>query len=136
MKTTPEWMSDSLCKNLAGDIWFPPFEATNPEQYYAIAKTICNVCPVWKECLDIGIKETYGVWGGLSPQDRTPLQKSARVSNLALHGTVVRYRQGCKCTLCEDAHANRNKYININVIPNNSNDLGDLKIMVQKLLGD
>ena len=136
MKITPEWMSDSLCKNLAGDIWFPPFEATNPEQYYAIAKTICNVCPVWKECLDIGIKETYGVWGGLTPQDRTPLQKSARVSNLALHGTVVRYRQGCKCTLCEDAHANRNKYININVIPNSSNDLGDLKMMVQRLLGD
>ena len=136
MKSTPEWMKYSLCKNRAGDIWFPPFDATNPEQYYAIAKTVCNVCPVWKECLDISIKEVYGVWGGLSPQDRTPFQKSSRVSNLALHGTVVRYRQGCGCTLCEDAHENRNKYINIDVIPSSSNDLGDLKSMAQRLLAD
>lgn len=136
MKTTPEWMQDSLCNKLAGDIWFPPFDSPHPEQYYAIAKTICNVCPVWQECLDIGIKEVYGVWGGLSPQDRTPLQKSARVSNLAVHGTVVRYRQGCTCSICVDANLERKKDIDISVIPNDSNDLSDLKTLLQRLLGE
>ena len=134
MKTPPDWMSESACKNRAGDIWFPPFDAPNPELYYAIAKNVCNVCPVWKECKEMGINESYGVWGGLTPQERTPLQKVNKVTNFAAHGTATRYRQGCNCSECVDAHNNINKNIDISVIPKSSKDLGDLKIMLQRLL--
>lgn len=36
------------------------------------AKAICRVCPVREECLEtaLAIKEPYGIWGGLTEQER------------------------------------------------------------------
>lgn len=104
---TPDWMPDSLCAGKNGDIWFPPFETDRPEAYYYVARQVCNLCPVWKECLNLGKSETYGMWGGLTPQERLPLQRQDKGLHLAEHGTSVRYRQGCSCKLCEKAHSTR-----------------------------
>ena len=135
MITTPDWMSDSLCRKKHGDIWFPPFETTTPEINYAIAKKVCNVCPVWADCLSFGKKEIYGVWGGLTPQERVPLQKDT-TNNLAEHGTVVRFRQGCACDDCDWAHTTRplRNEIDVDIIPLMGEELPDLKILLKRLL--
>lgn len=135
MIETPEWMSDALCRKMHGDIFFPPFESQTPEINYLIAKQVCNVCPVWDSCLSIGRKETYGVWGGLTPQERLPLQKDT-TNNLAEHGTVVRFRQGCSCSVCDWAHTSRplRKEIDIDSVPLIGEALPDLKILLKGLL--
>jgi WhiB family redox-sensing transcriptional regulator len=138
MKTTPDWMSESLCRKKHGDIWFPPFETTTPEINYAIAKKVCNVCPVWADCLVIGMKEIYGVWGGLTPQDRLPLQKENKQQFIAEHGTITRFRQGCDCNACSGAHEELEEvsFVYIDEIPNIGTKLPDLKMLLQRLLED
>lgn len=138
MKTTPDWMSESLCRRKHGDIWFPPFETTTPEINYAIAKKVCNVCPVWADCLTIGMKEIYGVWGGLTPQDRLPLQKENKQQFIAEHGTITRFRQGCDCNACSGAHEELEEvsFAYLDEIPNIGTKLPDLKMLLQRLLED
>ena len=34
------------------------------------AKALCARCPVRRECLEYGIDEDYGIWGGSLPSER------------------------------------------------------------------
>ena len=46
--------------------------ARRPEDTSAIkkAKGICGLCPVREECLQAGLDEVWGVWGGMSAEER------------------------------------------------------------------
>ena len=100
---TPDWITKAQCRGIHGDLWFPPVEHDNHQLYYDIAVTVCASCPVWKECLKTGAKETYGMWGGLTPQERSSYVNKTD-KHLARHGTLQRYRQGCSCTECTAEH--------------------------------
>jgi WhiB family redox-sensing transcriptional regulator len=41
------------------------------------AKRICSTCAVQPQCLDYGLGEDYGIWGGLSPKQRQRLRKES-----------------------------------------------------------
>jgi len=71
-------------------------ESKTPNDYYAVAKAVCSQCPVRKECLDYGINETWGCWGGTTPQER---KHDYRLK----HGTVEKLYLGCTCKLCKSA---------------------------------
>ena len=137
MIETPDWMTDALCRGKNSNVWFPPFETASPELHYAVARIVCHVCPVWDDCLSMGLKETYGMWGGLTPQERTPLQKESRTTHLAEHGTVTRYRQGCHCDECDTANALRPMLseVDMSLIPNAGEEIpADLKSLLEGLL--
>lgn len=65
----PEWMDDALCAQADPDAWFP--ESGEWPKVRA-AKLICAACPVRAECLDYALAsgERFGVWGGLSEDER------------------------------------------------------------------
>jgi WhiB family redox-sensing transcriptional regulator len=44
---------------------------------YRMAKRLCNRCPVKTECLTVALvnTETFGVWGGLTPNERKTLKR-------------------------------------------------------------
>ena len=127
---TPQWISKSLCKNRHIDIWYPPLDTDNPDKYYGVAREVCRRCPVWKECLDAGTTETWGMWGGLTPLERTVItNKSPKPSAVRSHGTWVRYRQGCRCTDCTAVASVQPETLNINSVPLMSEQLGDLDIL-------
>jgi hypothetical protein len=44
----------------------------------ATAKAICATCPVSKQCLSAGLNEAWGIWGGLTPQERRLLPSPRR----------------------------------------------------------
>lgn len=69
---TEPWMDFSLCKEIGGDVFFPEKgESTKP------AKRVCQACPVRSECLEYALRndERFGIWGGLSEQERRKLKK-------------------------------------------------------------
>jgi len=47
---------------------------------YYVAKQLCRLCPVKLECLEyaLGANETYGVWGGLGPEERGKITNAGR----------------------------------------------------------
>lgn len=63
----PAWVDRALCAQVGGDAWFP--EIGEP---VTRAKIICLRCPVRRECLEYALdhRETFGVWGGMSTNER------------------------------------------------------------------
>ena len=68
-----DWWADALCNDGTGTL----AELFFSEQLddIARAKAICATCPVIKECREqsLAVREPYGVWGGLSEDERTAI---------------------------------------------------------------
>jgi hypothetical protein len=75
--TAPDsWMYSAACRNAPPDTCFPENEEPH---LYAVAKRLCEECPVVGFCLEIGLEEKWGMWGGLDPIERQKLAKSGKV---------------------------------------------------------
>jgi WhiB family redox-sensing transcriptional regulator len=69
----------------------PACQVTDPEIWFAdidvgfnhtrIAKNFCKRCPVLNECATYAIaaEETHGIWGGLTPKERSTIRNQGRV---------------------------------------------------------
>ena len=120
-----EWVSKALCKNHHIDLWYPPLEVKNPNDYYSISKAICSNCHVWDYCLEMALsdkdKEKWGCWAGTTPQER-------KSPNKVGHGTRERYRLGCECQPCFEAEAQDKPIIDMRKVPQNGQhyDINDL----------
>ena len=72
-----EWQGKAACRGMDTDTFFhPPNERDTARQgRIAAAKAICRGCPAVTECLDhaLRVREPYGVWGGLSEDERATL---------------------------------------------------------------
>jgi WhiB family redox-sensing transcriptional regulator len=75
--TAPDsWMYLAACRDADPDTCFPE----NDEPHlYAVAKRLCEECPVVGFCLEIGLDEKWGVWGGMTPDERHKLSKSPKL---------------------------------------------------------
>lgn len=73
----PEWMSKGACVGQPSDIFFPEYtENAGP------ARQICKGCNVRAECLAYAMENRieYGVWGSLSPKERSRLRRKRRAA--------------------------------------------------------
>lgn len=70
------WQHHSECLKHDPDMWFPEEEELH---LYDQARRICEECPVVSFCLEIGISERHGMWGGLEPNERYKLSKSNKL---------------------------------------------------------
>ena len=131
-----EWLSVAKCRKRKNDFWYPPLDAETPENYYAIGREICHRCPIWEGCLNKGLNEKWGMWGGLTPNERLPIvsPNSFKPSLLKPHGSWLRYRQGCRCDDCITAHNQPTSDINMDVIPRWEEDVEDLEMLRFNLL--
>lgn len=70
------WAAKAACKSPTAehlDKFYP--EATkNGGNHLKPARKLCLQCPVRYECLEYGIDEAWGVWGGHSPSQRRRIQ--------------------------------------------------------------
>lgn len=76
----PAWHADAACQSADPDAFFlGKGKSADP------ARAICDTCPVQSECLDWAMKveadwantHRYGIWGGLSPNERARLARQA-----------------------------------------------------------
>jgi WhiB family redox-sensing transcriptional regulator len=88
-----EWQEQGACAGLPSEIFFhPEFERGSAKaQREAKAKAICATCPVLAQCRAqaLAAEEPYGVWGGLSEEDRLHLLNR---QTLGTHSKTLRIR--------------------------------------------
>lgn len=69
-----EWMEDAKCRGADA----PPPNFFFPQQGNKAAREVkkfCEGCPVKETCLQYGLNETHGVWGGTSETERRAIRK-------------------------------------------------------------
>lgn len=71
----PGWMLDAACREHPEVSWFP----TRGDDV-RIARAICTGCLVRAECADYGRREHWGMWGGLSINDRKGRKSTRRAA--------------------------------------------------------
>jgi hypothetical protein len=77
----PRFYEAPSCATVGGDFWFPDMEKESITQAEAaFAKSICRMCPHKPECAEWGVvNETHGIWGGLSPRDRSSIRRQRKL---------------------------------------------------------
>lgn len=72
-----DWQDRGLCRGLGSAVFFhPDYERGEARQRRdTVAKTLCQRCPVLQQCRThaLTVREPYGVWGGLSAEERHQL---------------------------------------------------------------
>lgn len=72
-----DWQLDAACRGLDSEVFFHPDRERGEarDQRDAAAKAICAGCPVQTQCLEhaLTVREPYGVWGGLTEDERADL---------------------------------------------------------------
>ena len=69
-----EWQHQGACRRADPTLFFHPENERGParRRRAAAAKAVCHGCPVLDACREhaLAVHEPYGVWGGLSEEDR------------------------------------------------------------------
>ena len=65
-------LREGICAQTDPEIFFP--DRNNPTWH--LAKRVCKGCPVQMQCLEWALRnnENFGVWGGMTPQERLRLK--------------------------------------------------------------
>lgn len=100
-----DWVDQAACRDSDLATFFP---LIGDRRTYLAAVAICQDCPVQAACLDYAITNRiqFGVWGGLNVDRRRRMAGPAtgrRPWPMPPHG-ASRYRRGCRCDECRDAH--------------------------------
>ena len=77
-----EWQYQGSCRDADSAVFFHPEGERGPsrEARDRAAKSICASCPVMQQCAAhaLAVREPYGVWGGLSEDDREAIYRGQR----------------------------------------------------------
>lgn len=113
--TDTSWMADALCRQVGGDFWYSDKEEPEHLSRINIAKRVCEMCPVKDACLAhaLATDERHGVWGGLTPRQRSQLVMR-RFGGGFPHGTEAGRRRHLSegtppCTVCREADRRRRR---------------------------
>lgn len=114
MSAMPD-LSDGNCRGLDPQMFFPEQGDHVGSQ---AARAVCHGCPCRDACLEWAIAhESSGIWGGTTETERRRIRKQRGINRnidrpLPEHGTLGRYRKGCRCDHCVIAMRERSLYDN------------------------
>lgn len=76
----------AACTRVDPDLFFPASYAKGNRRTIEAAKALCRGCMVRSDCLEIALSagEEHGIWGGLTPDERTRIAISRRLGAHAL----------------------------------------------------
>ena len=79
-----DWQGEAACRGMASSFFFHPWGERGPSRDERVrrAKEVCADCPVIESCRRhaLEVQEQYGVWGGLSEEERLVLLNRGRRS--------------------------------------------------------
>lgn len=80
-------LEDAVCAGIDPEVWFPiqyrHKQTGEDHPDVKTAKGLCRVCPAQVECLEWGLRVDreeggrYGIYGALTPDERSKLQEEA-----------------------------------------------------------
>jgi WhiB family redox-sensing transcriptional regulator len=71
----PAWQALAGCRGFSVELFYPTRE---DPVLLRLAKSVCAACPVVTLCLEAGMKESEGIWGGMTPDERRSLRRARR----------------------------------------------------------
>ncbi|WP_238154426.1 WhiB family transcriptional regulator [Ornithinimicrobium sufpigmenti] len=79
-----EWQHKGLCRTMNPELFFHPEAERGPSRRRRDqrATAVCEQCPVLAECREhaLRVREPYGVWGGLTEEDREAILRGEPIS--------------------------------------------------------
>lgn len=79
---TWEWQLRGACVGMESAVFFHPSGERGAKRAARAerAKRVCRGCPVLQECCEhaLATREPYGVWGGLTEEERADLLSGSR----------------------------------------------------------
>ena len=77
-----DWQIHSACRGVDSTVFFHPDFERGAERINrdATAKILCHSCPVVEQCRAhaLHVREPYGIWGGLTAQERDDILHPTR----------------------------------------------------------
>ncbi len=77
-----DWQLQGACRAASPDLFFHPEGERGPSRRgrEQAAKAVCAGCPVLLQCRShaLAVREPYGVWGGMSEDEREAVYLSRR----------------------------------------------------------
>ena len=88
-----DWQLHGSCRGESTSLFFHPDGERGPARArrQAAAKAVCGQCPVIEACLKhaLAVREPYGVWGGMSEEERARLiAAESATTRTAVHAGV------------------------------------------------
>ncbi|MEV0670961.1 WhiB family transcriptional regulator [Mycobacterium sp. NPDC050441] len=81
--TTEHWQGLANCRSADPDMFFHPDGERGDARRHRnlLAKQICTSCPVKGDCLDLALasREGFGIWGGMSEDERAAVLLGANM---------------------------------------------------------
>ena len=71
-----DWRELAACRDEDPELFFPVGSGRAANAQIKQAKAVCARCPVRARCLEAGMSEEYGVWGGLTEEERRALRQT------------------------------------------------------------
>jgi Transcription factor WhiB len=110
---TNDWLDRAACRNRTDGVNIDTFFPERGGDFSA-PKAICATCPVTAECMEWGLREKYGVFGGTSERQRRKIRHDRGMKPLPPHGTSGRYELELQdglgtCAECRAANNHRNR---------------------------
>jgi WhiB family redox-sensing transcriptional regulator len=83
------WHRDGACTQADPELFFNPYDERGADRTRrdALAVAVCRTCPVMQRCREENLHEQFGVWGGLTEEDRKAIRKGRAIP--AAHLQVV-----------------------------------------------
>lgn len=79
------WQQEAKCVGVDTEKFFLPYavRGSDKQRLNAEAKAVCAGCPVVEQCLThaLSVPEEYGVWGGLTPEERKLIIRQNKLNN-------------------------------------------------------
>lgn len=88
-----EWQYKGACRDLDPEAFFHPDGERGPRRRNRenAAKAVCATCPVIAACRAhaLAVQEPYGIWGGLSEDDRAVILERQGITPLTIPAEIV-----------------------------------------------
>lgn len=82
-----DWQMQAACRGMDSELFFHPDgqRGSARAQREQTAKKICASCPVIQQCREhaLKVREPYGVWGGLTEDEREQILRKDKNSSAA-----------------------------------------------------
>lgn len=82
-----EWQYQGACRGMDPEMFFHPDGERGPRRRNRenAAKAVCASCPVLQKCREraLAIAEPYGIWGGLSEDDRVAILSRRGITRIS-----------------------------------------------------